>query len=334
MMRRKMASRLQAAQRGLTQRRRYATQRHAINAIQRLMRSYCVRFLHNPQRTKTSLQRELQRHQAEAARLAEEQVRLTAEKAQEVKAHSHAKAMLARTQKELADAQERANTERAKSAELMKAAELAKKELTKASQELAESRSARTHFLSTYRSMDGVFPPILKLTGGYLPQAASVRDDSTCFLVSIRDWAQCKELGVGFNSGVCTHLGVDWFLQVHPQGHGAGKGTHVSVFLAEVVKGAANTFPPGKQVSIGVLNMQSGDKASSQGKRKIEKSGMRLYNPLGNGSYVSRVSKLLELRHVDEFISNTGVLVAPHFVTIYASLSSHASTPHRPCLFT
>ena len=69
-------------------------------------------------------------------------MRLAAEKAQEVEAHSHTKAMLARTQKELAEAQERANTERAKSAELvkahMKAAELAEERSSLEKEELAE----------------------------------------------------------------------------------------------------------------------------------------------------------------------------------------------------
>ena len=70
------AARLQASHRGRAQRQQYAKQLRAIHAIQRLMRSYCVRFLHNPLRTKTSLQRELQRYQEEAARLATENARL------------------------------------------------------------------------------------------------------------------------------------------------------------------------------------------------------------------------------------------------------------------
>jgi len=47
----------------------YERQRKAIRAIQCMMRRYCIRFLHNPMRTKTSLQRQLLARTAEATNL-------------------------------------------------------------------------------------------------------------------------------------------------------------------------------------------------------------------------------------------------------------------------
>lgn len=235
--------------------------------------------------------------------------------------------------KDLADAQELANTERAKSAELVKTAELAQKGLAKAFLELAESSSAcRREFLTKYRSMHGVFPPILEVSGGMLAQAVkgNVRDNSTCFLVSIGDWAQRKERGAAFNSDPFKHLGVEWYLEVHLPGmlRVVSRRTYPSVLslVEKAVDHELSLAVP--NISIGVLNMQSGFTNMQSGVQISEftlRRSRNFLNQLISADTASMAITTIDMGlpgDIHKFISDTGVLVAPHFVSIRENLSS------------
>ena len=216
--------------------------------------------------------------------------------------------------------------ERAKSTELVKTAELAQKGLAKAFLELAESSSAcRREFLTKYRSMHGVFPPILEVSGGMLAQAVkgNVRDNSTCFLVSIGDWAQRKERGAAFNSDPFKHLGVEWYLEVHLPGmlRVVSRRTYPSVLslVEKAVDHELSLAVP--NISIGVLNMQSGFTNMQSGVQISEFTFFR--SPCRNFyQFIPWDTAILRSGDIHKFISDTGVLVAPHFVSIRENLSS------------